>query len=340
MKNIKWIDVFKGIGIIAVVVGHIWDGLISRMIYVFHMPLFFFISGYLSKPVMDYRAFFTKKVKSLIIPYIVYLSLLYMAFHGFPELTLKRIAINIARPIIGGRFLGGTLGVFWFVTCLFLTQQIMNYLLVKFERKTVLCIMIFFLVLSYINALVFPEFWLPWDANVVLASAPIYYIGYTFKKKVFKLNNIIIFIGIILVCGFTYLYPNNFYDMKKAIYGYPFITFISSILLILGVKIAAEYLAEREIFEKPIAELGKASMVIMYLHQPIQYVVKNNFSEDGLIRIIAAITISYLAYLLFTKNKYTNALLLGNFKQFDMTEVLKLKRVKKHCEDSTILKSK
>ena len=60
-NRIKWIDACKGIGIIAVVLGHLaisynstgfyaeystlLDALI-RVIYSFHMPLFFVLSGY------------------------------------------------------------------------------------------------------------------------------------------------------------------------------------------------------------------------------------------------------------------------------------------------------
>jgi len=318
MKNIKWIDILKGIGIIAVVIGHIWGGQLSRMMYVFHMPLFFFISGYLSKPTTDCKAFLIKKTKSLIIPYIVYLIPIYLVFYGLPELTFKGITEYIALPIIGGRFLMGSLGIFWFITCLYLTQQFMNYILSRFENKIVFYIMVFFLIGSYLNSLLFPNLWLPWNANVVLASAPIYYIGYRYKRTKLEMNSILILIGSLLVFGFSYMYPNNVYDMKNAKYGYPLITLISSIVVILGLKIISEYFSQIKILEKPLSELGKASMVIMYLHQPIQFIVNHFLSEDRIVRIIIAIIIPYIGYLLFKKFKYSDSLLLGNYSNFDI----------------------
>lgn len=59
-KRETWPDMAKGIGIILVVIGHVWRGLaeagipmneavfqaVDRGIYLFHMPLFFFISGW------------------------------------------------------------------------------------------------------------------------------------------------------------------------------------------------------------------------------------------------------------------------------------------------------
>lgn len=45
------IDVLKGIGIILVVLGHITfgDQLVRKIIFSFHMPLFFFLSGVVTR---------------------------------------------------------------------------------------------------------------------------------------------------------------------------------------------------------------------------------------------------------------------------------------------------
>ena len=50
-KRDKVIDVAKGIGIILVILAHVLKGkniFVLEVIYYFHMPLFFFISGLLS----------------------------------------------------------------------------------------------------------------------------------------------------------------------------------------------------------------------------------------------------------------------------------------------------
>ena len=46
--RIEWIDIFKGLAIILVVVGHA-TGLFSTYIYQFHVAAFFFISGWVAK---------------------------------------------------------------------------------------------------------------------------------------------------------------------------------------------------------------------------------------------------------------------------------------------------
>ncbi|MCD4694754.1 MAG: acyltransferase family protein, partial [Bacteroidales bacterium] len=47
-QRFEWIDIAKGIGILLVVYGHCQPPpLIEKFVYAFHMPLFFFISGFL-----------------------------------------------------------------------------------------------------------------------------------------------------------------------------------------------------------------------------------------------------------------------------------------------------
>lgn len=73
-KRIDWIDIAKGIGIISVILGHLRTPLyISEMIFSFHMPLFFVISGYFYKE-RKLKNFIFLKYKSLILPYIYLFS--------------------------------------------------------------------------------------------------------------------------------------------------------------------------------------------------------------------------------------------------------------------------
>ena len=48
-QRIAEIDVAKAIGIICVIIGHGTTGVIHNYIYLFHMPLFFILSGYMIK---------------------------------------------------------------------------------------------------------------------------------------------------------------------------------------------------------------------------------------------------------------------------------------------------
>lgn len=70
IKRYDWLDMAKGIGIVLVVMGHTLFPLHS-VIDVFHMPLFFILSGFTLKTAsMD--TFLMKKIDSIFIPFIFF----------------------------------------------------------------------------------------------------------------------------------------------------------------------------------------------------------------------------------------------------------------------------
>lgn len=69
MKRIDYFDIAKGLGIILVVIGHLDSTCVHTIIYYFHMPLFFFISGIFYDPSHD---FLLKKIKQAFIPIFVF----------------------------------------------------------------------------------------------------------------------------------------------------------------------------------------------------------------------------------------------------------------------------
>ena len=85
-NRITYVDAFKGIGIILMIMGHISFGeLFSKFIHAFHMPLFFIASGYLYKK-MPVGGVIYKRIKRFILPYILVGFFHYiLAFLIFPE---------------------------------------------------------------------------------------------------------------------------------------------------------------------------------------------------------------------------------------------------------------
>ena len=64
-------DYMKGIGILAMIIGHsIIPSIVDRVIFAWHMPMFFIISGYFYKNV-DSKTMFIKNWKGLLKPYLV-----------------------------------------------------------------------------------------------------------------------------------------------------------------------------------------------------------------------------------------------------------------------------
>lgn len=80
--RLSWIDILKGIGIILVVIGHIYaNDTTFNWIYSFHMPLFFFAAGWLYKK-RDIWKYIKSKIITVVIPYFAfsYSVLIYWLF--------------------------------------------------------------------------------------------------------------------------------------------------------------------------------------------------------------------------------------------------------------------
>ena len=84
-KN-NYIAIAKALGIILMVIGHSGcPTVICNFIYTFHMPLFFFFSGYFFKDINDmysYKVFCKRKILGLYFPYLKW-SIGFLIFHNF-----------------------------------------------------------------------------------------------------------------------------------------------------------------------------------------------------------------------------------------------------------------
>ena len=83
-KENTLVSVAKGIGILLVLIGHFgFIPEVKRFIYLFHMPLFFFLSGYLFKDreLKELPRYVLRKIRSLYVPFIA-CNLFAMIFHN------------------------------------------------------------------------------------------------------------------------------------------------------------------------------------------------------------------------------------------------------------------
>jgi fucose 4-O-acetylase-like acetyltransferase len=136
-NRLNWVDWAKAIAISFVVFGHIPEENDSYFIYYvvqFHMPLFFFISGYLTKKEFFCRTTLKKYWHTLIIPYFCYNILFY------PYWVVRHIIdhphaewFDFLRPLIGtlilqfkSPFSESLNGVTWFIAALLVMKVILS----------------------------------------------------------------------------------------------------------------------------------------------------------------------------------------------------------------------
>lgn len=178
MKNREsWIDVLKGIGIILVCLGHIQpDIYLEKHIYSFHMPLFFFISGYLFISKGNIRDTLKRKFNGLIKPYFVFALLSAIVGLVIDTRNIKEIVTNFF-------YIDGSVGwnsPIWFLIVLFLVD-IIYYLVEKQENKLMLnfSVILIAVVGYFVQAF---NIILPFGLHIVPVAITFYYLGVLFKK--------------------------------------------------------------------------------------------------------------------------------------------------------------
>ena len=206
MNKVNWVDSLKGFAIILVILGHISSPL-SRLIYSFHMPLFFIASGFFLNPRNELKREIIKSIKRLFKPFFIYLLL------GFIVEFLKRYFLDRGQlkleDFTGAliymdydRLLGTYAFVLWFLPALFIGKTFV-YLILKYSRFLILEIL-----LIAIAFLIGCNFNFPFAIDDGLLSSPYIFIGYYFYKNKDVLTNkttafvlLILLLIISLVCG-------------------------------------------------------------------------------------------------------------------------------------------
>lgn len=322
-----WIDIAKGIGIIAVVAGHTGFDFFHHYFFWFHMPLFFILSGYLYKPVNNRPSLISwikRRTKQLLIPYISFgllISLLIYMGNGNHSLLIN----NILNLLYSGQQVKLIFTVFWFILTLYITQLLFALLNYYFKDKTLLIIVFLcYCAAQFISHM--PLISLPWNADVALISIAYYSIGF-YSKKFFPryINNLYLFISLFIIMGILALADRLGFiyyvlDMKAKLYTHPILDVIipvATVILICQVS----YWLSRFPVSRFFLILGTSSLTIMYLHRPLNMLFKHYFESSfiyqGTLSVLTAIIIglflSLTIALLFEKNKYTGKLFLGKF---------------------------
>lgn len=136
MKNTRWrddsFDVFRGIGILLMVMGHIGFGeVFDKYIHTFHMPIFFFVSGYFFSMKESFKTFFLHQMKTIMLPYTLFV-LLCQPLHYFYTGEWK-LSYFVLSFFTSNHNRIDVAGAFWFLLCLF-SAKILFYAVIRFTK--------------------------------------------------------------------------------------------------------------------------------------------------------------------------------------------------------------
>ena len=288
-QRIEWLDWLKGMGIMLVIIGHSFRDemrvvstaadFIYSLIYVFHMPLFFAIAGYLfhlnykkniRKPVLEFSV---GRMKAYLRPFFSYTILIYVFFYLSNLIPpIRRMTENTTLQIIPitKYFL---LGVscnnpyafhLWYLLILFLIS-VYAFILGKIEKKIGLGEGVLILLFSFVL----------WNFRVLFAADNIMLIKMLLKFPIFfavgmyydKIDRDRWYLPVSVI-SWTYccLYVCGFLSRSTGLLWYikNLLLLISTIVIVDDLFTFSKLYCNTNILNK----VGKNSLYYFLLHQP------------------------------------------------------------------------
>jgi fucose 4-O-acetylase-like acetyltransferase len=288
-RHFDYIDLLKGFGIFLVVWGHTMTPR-SAYIYSFHMPLFFFLSGFVHKD-KPLREFVLSKINSLYIPYLVFsfISWVFYLVRLYCHGRFNEISIHLPKiySLINGTANNGGNYPIWFLPCI-LMVSIFFFLINHYLKKPILKQGII-LVLSLVGYLFsIYKVKLAFQLDIALTGLVFYGLGfivkeYGFLQKLDRIRNYHVFL-FVLLCELIHIltaYLNtrisaiSHVNMAGNQMGNYFLFYVSALaaitaFMILGYKI-------RNI--RIINFLGVNTLIILAVHKPLLQVM-NHICND------------------------------------------------------------
>ena len=220
-KRLDWIDWMKTIGIYLIVLGH-FCSIGEKFIYVFHVPLFFVISGFLCKKECDEHLFWKKLWFNLGVPmlimtaiYILYICILQLLDGTFEPKLIYWCVRKVLLGIVSG------FGNLWFVYTLIILKIIFQYISSKtFLYSLVVVMLALAFVYNKTAPTAFPFFIKAPNAVVDVCTAyPFFMLG-VFLQQYNKFNELDgkVKMFLLFVCGLLLVAISNHYNGYVAMF--------------------------------------------------------------------------------------------------------------------------
>ena len=279
-------NIAKGIGIISIIIGHTCIGWTSNFVYMFHLQLFFFISGYLfnekkygDNPWLNLK----NKIKRLWFPYFLIISF-FVIFHNLflilglqlqdtPRYSLTEILVRVCEAMFGysEEILAGPT---WFLRTLAMAMIIFGFIVFVssvIERKSNLVFKIIFQIICVIvlavvgYPLILNHIQLPADMQISFEVMPFIWGGYilrNYKGDIDKILNPIVAVISIVIVAVVSCFESVDFAMGLE---FPYMHIIS-FLGIYGCLYIVKLLRKFDLSTKIMSFIGELSLYIMFIH--------------------------------------------------------------------------
>lgn len=320
-KRLIWIDNAKGIGILLVVLGHTYGIPVQlhHIIYSFHMPLFFILSGYTFHPGRAAEQIHAEgpgnDLRRLAHGYLVpYLILAALNFCGNAVYELYCGKFSFAQQL---RYLGGTLYCYanmswmpmcspiWFLVSIFLVKAAYTALFLRLGPGKRHIAAAFCGLLAYGSSLLeMPR--LPWNLFPSLFGIFFFHIGTVLGEKKYlsrlREDRKWLAVGIPAALACLPMAAGNLVGMNENTYGNPGVFLLTSVLYSVvlmaicpGRKSLLTWIGENSMIFMGFNYLMRAYMVEVYYFIPIVRNHPIHWTVYFLMTLLSLMVIAYVS---------------------------------------------
>lgn len=293
--RVEYIDLYRGIGIILMILGHlhISDGF-SKYIHAFHMPMFFFISGFFWKGTKgSFFVFIRRKAKSLLIPYVLYwmINMIVRTILTSKAITLNNVYHFLIEPTEGMSIASAL----WFLVALFVCE-VLYWLINSFiQSETGIAVIVVALALFGNYATRILPVRLPFATDIACVGIGLYHIGRIVRNSknavIVKLNelgsigNLMLFLAfsISILCG-------KDINMRCGKYGYILLFWINAVGMSIVLLNICRLLKEN----KYIGKNGMFTLIEYVGENSLTYLALNILVIDSISQLADRLSISWL----------------------------------------------
>jgi len=191
-RRLEYVDVARGIAMLCVIIGHLGIHDIDRVVFTFHIPLFYLISGYFISEKSSLSDFVRHKAKTLLVPYYITGAVMILLgmikglvtegingmigyFAMFTTATIYGAGDTYKEP-----FTIIMIGATWFLWATFWGSLFLKLSLKMRANTRIAFISALFLIGYYSRTLM----WFPVSIQAGCCATLFMYIGYLYKKSV------------------------------------------------------------------------------------------------------------------------------------------------------------
>lgn len=305
------VDLVRVLGLGAVVLGHVVTvGLLPVALYAFHVPLFFFLTGYLWRPGRTVARELRTRARTLLVPYACWLGIISVVLLVGLQLAEHR---PIAWHAIAGGVRGGTSAVrpftaFWFVPVLF-GAAVLTRALERLRPSARWAVAIAGLVAGTAVGPLLAH--LPLGLGLVWPGASLVLLGQLLPGLLARVRRPALTGAILVIAGETpvlagWIRP---FDMKPGSFGTPFLSLAAAFAITGGLMLLARTLAPvlSERIRRVITLLAGYAMTIILTHAAVLFVL-NTPPVGGPLDLIAALLVPCLGAALLSRTPLRRAL--------------------------------